>query len=919
MNEDSLISRDGVGSVRPINIDEEMRGSYLDYAMSVIISRALPDARDGLKPVQRRILYAMHDMGVRAGTPYKKSARIVGEVLGKYHPHGDSAVYDAMARMAQDFSLRYPMVDGQGNFGSVDGDSPAAMRYTEARLSRIAESLLLDIEKETVDWTDNFDGSLQEPSVLPALPPNLLLNGSNGIAVGMATNIPSHNLNELADAIAFVIDHWQHLDEITVEELMEFVQGPDFPTGGMVMGREEIKLAYGTGKGRLIVRAVSRIDEMAGGRHRIVITEIPFQINKTTILERIAEVVRDGRLSDISDLRDESDRKGMRIVIELKRGAAPRKVLNQLFKYTPLQTTFGVNMLALVDGEPRLLSLKRAIQHYVEHRMSVITRRTAFLLRQARDRAHILEGLRVALERLDEVIRIIRGAASAEEAKASLITRFALSDRQAQAILDMQLRRLAALERQKIEDEYQSLLKQITEYETLLADPARVLALVKQELLALKERFGDARRTQIVPEAAGDFSEEDLIRQESVLISVTQSSYIKRTPAALYRSQRRGGRGVQGMRTRAEDEVVDLLFARTLDHMLFFTNRGRVYGQRVFALPDTARDGRGLPLVNFLNLSADERVTAMLVVPDFSQAKYVTLLTRKARIKRIKLDEFEAVRPSGIIAMNLEPGDELSWACATSGRQDFILITAGGRALRFGEDEVRAMGRTAAGVKGMRLASDDIVASFDVVEPGGDLLLLTQRGYGKRTPLEEFTVHSRNGQGLWALDHTKLDKLGKVVAARVVQADDQVTIITSGGVALRTPVANISQVGRATQGVRIVNIDEGDTVAAMARLSAEVETQVETSAPAAAPAQRPANGKVKVQEAVGVGASGPVDERGTATARSAHETPGDEEADALSGDDVPANDSDDGVADDSVVDDSVGDEGVAGDASEGEE
>ena len=919
MNEDSLISRDGIGSIRPINIDEEMRGSYLDYAMSVIISRALPDARDGLKPVQRRILYAMHDMGVRAGTPYKKSARIVGEVLGKYHPHGDSAVYDAMARMAQDFSLRYPMVDGQGNFGSVDGDSPAAMRYTEARLSRIAESLLLDIEKETVDWTDNFDGSLQEPSVLPALPPNLLLNGSNGIAVGMATNIPSHNLNELADAIAFVIDRWQHLDEITVEELMEFVQGPDFPTGGMVMGREEIKLAYGTGKGRLIVRAVSRIDEMAGGRHRIVITEIPFQINKTTILERIAEVVRDGRLSDISDLRDESDRKGMRIVIELKRGAAPRKVLNQLFKYTPLQTTFGVNMLALVDGEPRLLSLKRAIQHYVEHRMSVITRRTAFLLRQARDRAHILEGLRVALERLDEVIRIIRGAASAEVAKASLITRFALSDRQAQAILDMQLRRLAALERQKIEDEYQSLLKQIAEYETLLADPARVLALVKQELLALKERFGDARRTQIVPEAAGDFSEEDLIRQESVLISVTQSSYIKRTPAALYRSQRRGGRGVQGMRTRAEDEVVDLLFARTLDHMLFFTNRGRVYGQRVFALPDTARDGRGLPLVNFLNLSADERVTAMLVVPDFSQAKYVTLLTRKARIKRIKLDEFEAVRPSGIIAMNLEPGDELSWACATSGRQDFILITAGGRALRFAEDEVRAMGRTAAGVMGMRLASDDMVASFDVVEPGGDLLLLTQRGYGKRTPLEEFTVHSRNGQGLWALDHTKLDKLGKVVAARVVQADDQVTIITSGGVALRTPVANISQVGRATQGVHIVNIDEGDTVAAMARLSAEVETQVETSAPATAPAQRPANGKVKVQEAVGAGASGPVDERGTATARSAHETPGDEEADAPSGDDVPASDSDDGVADDSIADDSVGDEGVAGDASEGEE
>jgi DNA gyrase subunit A len=879
MNEDSVVSRDGFGAVRPINIDDEMRGSYLDYAMSVIVARALPDARDGLKPVQRRILYAMHDMGLRAASAYKKSARIVGEVLGKYHPHGDSAVYDAMARMAQEFSLRYPLVDGQGNFGSVDGDAPAAMRYTEARLARIAESVLADIDKETIDWTDNFDGSLQEPVVLPALPPNLLLNGSNGIAVGMATNIPPHNLNELADAIAYVIDRWAQFDEITVDELMEFVKGPDFPTGGMVLGREEIKMAYGTGKGRLIVRAVNRIEEMSGGRHRIVITEIPFQINKTTILERIAELVREGRINDISDLRDESDRRGMHIVVELKRGAAPRKVLNQLFKYTPLQTTFGVNMLALVDGEPRLLSLKRAIGHYVDHRVDVITRRTTFLLRQARERAHILEGLRIALQFLDEVIRIIRGAPSADEAKSQLIARFELSERQAQAILDMQLRRLAALERQKIEDEYNALLQQIAEYEALLADPARILALVREEILALKERFGDARRTQIVPEAAEDFSEEDLIRQESVLISVTQSSYIKRTPAAAYRSQRRGGRGVQGMRTRAEDEVVDLLFAHTLDHILFFTNRGRVYGQRVFALPDTARDGRGLPLVNFLNLAADERVTAMLIVPDFSLSEYVTLLTRQGRIKRIKLDEFEAVRPSGIIAMNLDPGDELGWACATHGKQEFLIVSAGGRALRFDETEVRAMGRTAAGVLAMRLVDGDVVACFDVVEPNGDLLLLTQGGWGKRMSLAEFPAHSRNGQGVWAVDHNRIDETGKVAAARVVQPNDQVTIITSGGVALRTPVANISQISRLTRGVRIVHTDSNDTVAAMARLSAAIEDQAAASQSPAPVARKRGNGlataagaPAMTAEAVAIG------EQTVAADDEADETPIDVEA-----------------------------------------
>jgi DNA gyrase subunit A len=823
MNNQIEVTPSPLGVVRPISIEEEMRGSYLDYAMSVIVARALPDARDGLKPVQRRILYAMHDMGIRPGTPYRKSARIVGEVLGKYHPHGDTAVYDAMARMAQDFSLRYPLVDGQGNFGSVDGDAPAAMRYTEARLARIAEALLADIEKETVDWNDNFDGSLQEPAVLPGLLPNLLLNGNSGIAVGMATNIPPHNLGELADAIAYLIDHWAEADEITVDELMQFIQGPDFPTGGLVLGREEIKLAYGTGKGRVTMRAAARIEEMSSGRYRILVTEIPYQLNKSTILERIAELVRDGRLGDISDLRDESDRTGMRVVIELKRGAPARKVLNQLFKYTPLQSTFGVNMLALVDGEPRLLSLKRALELYVDHRIEVITRRTNYLLRQARERAHILEGLRIALEFLDEVIRIIRNADSAEDARQKLIAAFGLSERQAQAILDMQLRRLAALERQKIEDEYQALLVQIKEYEALLADPTRILGVIKTEILELKEKFADARRTLIVPEAAENFSEEDLIRQESVLISVSQASYIKRTPLAAYRAQKRGGRGVQGMRTKDEDEVVDLISARTLDHVLFFTNRGRVYGQRVFALPDAARDGRGLPMVNFLNLVAEERVTTLLVVPDFEDAEFVTLLTRQGKIKRCKLNEFADVRPSGIIAMNLEPGDELGWARATRGGQDFLIVTAGGRALRFHEDEVRPMGRSAAGVMAIRLTESDIVKAFDIVEPDGDLLVVTESGYGKRTPLDQFTVHSRHTQGQWALDHERLDETGRVVAARVVQVEDQVTLITSGGVILRTTVKDIRQAGRATRGVRIVTPGNGDSIAAMARLSAAVE------------------------------------------------------------------------------------------------
>ena len=641
----------------------------------------------------------------------------------------------------------------------------------------------------------------------------------------MATNIPPHNLAELCDAIAYLIERWADADEISVDELMQFIHGPDFPTGGLVLGREEIKLAYGTGKGRLTMRARTRIEEMGGGRYRVLVTEIPYQLNKSTILERIAELVREGRINDISDLRDESDRKGMRVVIELKRGAAPRKVLNQLFKYTPLQSTFGVNMLALVDGEPRLLSLKRALQHYVDHRVEVITRRTNYLLRVARERAHILEGLRIALQFLDEVIHIIRTADSADDAKTKLIARFNLSEKQAQAILDMQLRRLAALERQKIEDEYNALLGQIAYYEALLADPTRILGVIKEEVLGLKEKFADERRTEIVPEAAESFAEEDLIRQEPVLISVTQGSYIKRTLLTAYRAQRRGGRGVQGMRTKDEDEVVDLFSAHTLDHILFFTNRGRVYGLRVFALPEAARDGRGLPMVNFLNLAAEERVTTLLVVPDFEQAEYITLLTRRGRIKRMKLSEFSDVRPSGIIAMNLEPGDELGWARATFGKQDFIIVTAGGKALRFTEDEVRPMGRAAAGVLAIGLREDDGVATFDVVESGGDLLIITQNGYGKRTSLTEYPSHGRNTGGQWTLAHNHLSVTGKIAAARVVQPADQVTIITANGIALRTPVSAISQMSRMTRGVRIVTPDSGDVVVAMARLAAAVEAE----------------------------------------------------------------------------------------------
>lgn len=809
------------GHVRLIPIVDEMRTSYLDYAMSVIVARALPDARDGLKPVHRRILYAMHDMGISPNSPYKKSARIVGEVLGKYHPHGDGAVYDAMARMAQDFSMRYPLVDGQGNFGSIDGDSPAAMRYTEARLARIATYMLQDIDMDTVDWKNNFDDSLEEPQVLPAMLPNLLVNGTSGIAVGMATNIPPHNLTELCDAIVHIIDNWERREEIGLDELMTFVKGPDFPTGGIILGTEGIHQALATGRGKILVRAKTEIEEMRSDRFRILVSEIPYQVNKSHLIERMAELVRDGKLDQISDIRDESDRRGMRIVIELKRGAAPRKVRNQIFKHTSLQTSFGVNTLALVNGEPATLGLRRALIIHVDHRFEIITRRTQYQLSKARERAHILEGLRIALEFLDEVIQLIRNSASADAARTGLMERFGLSQVQAQAILDMQLRRLAALERQRIEDEYQEVMTQIAYYEDLLANPHKIRALIREDILMLRERFGDERRTQIAHGADGSLNDEDLIANENVFISYSAAAYIKRMKAEVFRAQGRGGRGIKGMTTRDEDAVINLLFARNLDYILFFTNTGRVYSSRVYELPEGSRTSRGAHTANVLNLQPNETVQTMLIVPDFNQAEYITLITRKGRIKRMELSAFSHIRSSGLIAMNLDSDDSLDWARLTNGNEEFMIVSRNGKALRFHEENVRPMGRTAAGVMAMRLLDDDEIVSMDVVKAEHELLVIHSRGWGKRVVLDEYSAKGRYTQGNWTTDHRRLDEVGTIVAARVVHPEDQITIMTSNGIVLRTPVHGISRMGRATRGVRIVNLQADDSVAALAVLTHE--------------------------------------------------------------------------------------------------
>lgn len=821
---DNPIIDNNVGRIEQVDIDKQMRNAYLDYAMSVIVARALPDARDGLKPVHRRILYAMQDMGIRSNSSYKKSARIVGEAMGKYHPHGDSALYDTMARMAQDFSMRYPLVDGQGNFGSIHGDPPAAMRYTEARLQRIAEEMLEDIKKDTVDWVDNFDASLKEPTVLPAKLPHLLLNGSSGIAVGMATNIPPHNLNELAAAIGYVIDHWDELDDVTAEQLMEFVQGPDFPTGGVIVGAEGIKAAYSTGRGRIVIRGRAEITDSRDGTERIVVTEIPYQINLSTLIERVAELVREKRLDQIRDLRDESDRNGLSIVIELKPGAVAKKVLNQLYKYTSLQSTFGVQLLALVPGEggalePRTLSLKRALQIFVDHRQTVIRRRTEFDLEKAKHRAHILEGLLIAVANIDKIIETIRQSKDADVARENLMSRFDLSEVQAQAILDLQLRRLAALERLKIEEEYKAVQETIEYLEDLLAHPKKILALIKDEVAQLAENYGDKRRTDIDYFASDAFSLEDIIPNETCLISITEQGYIKRTKADSYRSQGRGGKGVIGQNLNDEDEVSYFFSARTHDTILFFTNRGRVYSERGFQIPAAGRTDKGVRLSNVLALQPGESITAILPISEFTENSYCTMLTRRGRIKRVSMDQFESVRPSGLIAIGLNEGDTLGWARITRPDQDVIIVTELGQALRFNTELVRAMGRSAAGVNGIKLVGKDRVTSMVVIEdPQSELLIVTANGYGKRTAFKEYNSKGRATQGMATISHKMLDITGVIVGARSVTDEDELSIITTNGQTIRIPVHHTRQAGRATMGTRLINLREGDTVASIARL-----------------------------------------------------------------------------------------------------
>ena len=801
-----------IGNVRVASIEKEMRQSYLDYAMSVIVQRALPDARDGLKPVHRRVLYAMSQMGLRSNTRYRKSAGIVGEVIKNFHPHSDTAAYDTLVRMAQDFSLRYPLVDGQGNFGSVDGDSAAAMRYTEAKLTAIADELLVDIDKQTVDEMPNYDNSMMQPTVLPARLPNLLINGSAGIAVGMATNIPPHNLAEICDAVSALVDN----PDISLEELLEIVPGPDFPTGGTILGREGIQAAYATGRGRVIIRAKAFVEEAErSNRFQIVVTEIPYQVNKSTLLERIADMVRDGKLDGISGLRDESDRTGMRIVIELKRDAQPMKVLNNLFKHTALQQTFGVNMLALVERgtQPRILTLKRALQEYVVHRQEVIRRRTEFELDRARKRAHILEGLKIALDNIDEVIATIRRSRTTETAKKNLRASFKLSDVQAQAILDMRLARLAALERQKIEAEYKEVMAEIARLEAILADPQKILDIIHDDMAELKERYGDARRTRI-QDVSGILSEEDLIPEIDVLVTITKRGYVKRMADEVYATQNRGGRGKTGVTMRDEDAIQHILSANTMDSLLVFTNRGRVYQLKVHELPDASRTAKGLPIVNVLSMQPDETITTLMTVRDYNPNHYLFFTTSQGRVKRVSLDQFKSVRSNGLIAIGLDDHDELAWVRETDGDSDVILITTGGQAIRFHESDVRPMGRPAAGVIGIRMDGDDKVIGFEVIEPEHDLLVVSERGLGKRTEIEQYRAQGRGGKGIQAMRLTR--RTGKIVGAAMAHPDDTIMLMNTSGIAIRIAASQISLIGRATQGVTLMKLADDQAIASMA-------------------------------------------------------------------------------------------------------
>jgi DNA gyrase subunit A len=806
-----------LGKIRPVSIEEEMRSSYLDYAMSVIVSRALPSVQDGLKPVQRRILYAMNEMGMNSTSAYKKSARIVGEVLGKYHPHGDSPVYDAMVRMAQDFSMRAVLIDGQGNFGSVDNDPPAAMRYTEARLTAIAEQLLIDIDKNTVNFTPNFDDSLQEPVVLPARVPNLLVNGSSGIAVGMATNIPPHNLGEVCDALTYLIDN----PRATVDDLTAFIKGPDFPTGGIIIGEEGIKSAYATGRGRVVVRAKAYVgDGSDGGTRQIVITELPFQVNKAALVEKIADLVADKKISGISELRDESDRQGMRIVIQVRRDTQPQQLLNNLYKYTALQSTFAANMLALVDGQPRVLSLKEALRYFIDFRREVITRRSRYELKQARDRAHILEGLRVALDNIDKVIATIRKSRTTEDARQNLMSQFELTRVQVDAILEMPLRRLAALERNKILDELAEVLKTISYLEDLLATTARILGVVKQELAELKAKYGDERRTEISAEGLAEFNEEDLIPHQKVAVILSNRGFIKRVPTRAYRTQHRGGKGIIGITTREEDAARLLAVADTHDNLLLLTNRGRCFSLKCYELPaDTSRVAKGMAVVNLFSIPQDEKVIDIVVVPEFVPDTFMVMASRLGEVKKTSLDKFAAVRSSGLICMDIEPGDELLAGCLATDKDDVVLVTQRGQSIRFAVSGIRASSRTSGGVRGVRLSAGDQVIGAGIAYPKTFVLVVTSKGFGKLTPIEDYPKQHRAGGGVRTFK--VVEKTGELVDARIVVPSQEVMFISAHGIVTRTPVKGITVQGRSTQGVTLMRPAEGDEVVAVAHMEVE--------------------------------------------------------------------------------------------------
>ncbi|MED4406068.1 DNA gyrase subunit A [Heyndrickxia coagulans] len=800
-----------------VNLTQEMRTSFLDYAMSVIVSRAIPDVRDGLKPVHRRILYAMNDLGMTPDKAYKKSARIVGEVIGKYHPHGDSAVYETMVRMAQDFSYRYMLVDGHGNFGSVDGDPAAAMRYTEARMSKISLELLRDINKDTIDFQDNYDGQEKEPAVLPSRFPNLLVNGSSGIAVGMATNIPPHQLGEVIDAILALSKD----PDITIQELMEYIPGPDFPTAGLIVGRSGIRRAYETGRGSITLRARVEIEQRSNGKESIIVTELPYQVNKAKLIERIAELVHEKRIDGITDLRDESDRNGMRMVIEVRRDANANVILNNLYKHTAMQTTFGINLLALVAGQPKVLNLKQALKFYLDHQEEVIRRRTAFELKKAEARAHILEGLRIALDHIDAIIQLIRSSQTTDIARTGLMEQFSLSEKQAQAILDMRLQRLTGLEREKIEEEYRGLIQLIAELKAVLADEEKVLEIIREELLEIKERFNDERRTEIIAASVDHIEDEDLIPQESIAITLTHNGYIKRLPISTYRSQKRGGRGVQGMGTNEDDFVEHLLTTSTHDTILFFTNKGKVYKKKGYEIPEYGRTAKGIPIVNLLEIDRDEWINTMIRVEDFVEDWFLFFTTKKGISKRTPVTEFANIRTNGLIAIHLKEEDELISVKLTDGHKEIIIGTKNGMLIRFPETDVRSMGRSATGVKGITLSGDDEVVGMEILEENDDVLIVTKNGYGKRTKGSEYRIQSRGGKGLKTCNITS--KNGPLIAVKTVTGEEDVMLITAGGVLIRMAVGDISVLGRNTMGVKLIRLGDEEYVATVAKVEKDEE------------------------------------------------------------------------------------------------